>query len=219
MLTTPFAPDTELIETMRLNRQGQVLLLALHLQRLAHSAQQFGFAFNATTVLHALAPYLHQPYAQNQRLRLSLAKNGALTIECSPLAMTTQPVWVVLAPRPIQTETHYLRHKTTVRGHWAAGEQWLQQHPGYFDVIYYDDQGFVTEGGRCSVYVQQQSQWFTPPISQALLPGVQRAALLQQGLATEKRITVAELQSAPQLRVSNALRGWLDARLKVVNWS
>lgn len=211
------APNTELIETMRLNRHGQILLLDLHLERLAHSALHFGFAFNKAAVLRALAPYLHQCYPQAQRLRLSLASNGALTIQCSPLLVTPQPVWVVLAPRPIQTEARYLCHKTTVRSHWATGEKWLQQHPAYFDVIYYDDQGFITEGGRSSVYVQQHSQWFTPPYTQALLPGVQRAALLQQGLVQEKHLTVTDLLAAPQLRVSNALRGWLDARLKVIN--
>lgn len=206
-------PCTELIETMRLNTQGQILLLPLHLRRLKQSAQQLGFVYSQTTLLNALAPYLHRRYPQNQRLRLTLATNGALNLQCSPLSTTTQPVWVVLAPKPIQSPSRYLKHKTTQRQHWAAGEQWLQRHPQFFDVIYYDKEGWITEGGRSNIYIQQHQQWWTPPSCQLLLEGVQRSVLLQQNQAREKRISVQELLHAPRLRVSNALRGWLDARL------
>lgn len=207
-------PTTELIETMRLNRQGQVLLLPLHLQRIALSARQLGFTWSQSAALTALAPYLHQRYQQTQRLRLSLAKDGRLTVQCSPLHFTPQPTYVVLAPQPIQAQPLYLRHKTTQRQHWATSELWLQQHPHYFDVVHYDEQGFITEGGRSNIYIYHEQQWWTPPISQDLLAGVQRTALIQQGLVQEKHITVSELISAQHIRVSNALRGWLNAKLK-----
>lgn len=48
-------PTTELIETMRLNRQGQVLLLPLHLQRIALSARKLGFTWSQSAALTALA--------------------------------------------------------------------------------------------------------------------------------------------------------------------
>lgn len=205
--------NVELIETMRLNRQGQIALLALHLQRLTTSALKLGFSFSQKTLLQRLAPYLHQNYTQAQRLRVTLNQNGVLTLQCHPLAHTSLPVWLALAHTSIQTPTVYLEHKTTQRSHWAQDEQWLQQHPTFFDVIHYNEHGFITEGCRCNIYVQQQSQWFTPPVSLGLLPGVQRAALLKQGLVQEKNIHIDDLASAQNLRISNALRGWLDAKI------
>lgn len=198
---------------MRLNRQGQIELLALHLQRLAKSAQVFGFNFNQHTLLQSIAPYLHQTYTQPQRLRLTLAQDGTTNLQCHPLVNSSLPVWVALAPTLTQTPTVYLEHKTTRRDHWDQDETWLRQHPTFFDVIHYNEQGLITEGSRCNIYILQQSQWFTPPVSLGLLPGVQRAALLKQGLVHEKILHIDELKSAQSLRISNALRGWLNAKL------
>lgn len=211
-LATP-QPNIALIETMRLNRQGQIALLALHLERLTQSALKLGFSFNQQALLGHLAPYLHQTYTQNQRLRITLGRDGAITLSCTPLAHTPSPVWLALAHTPTQAARVYLEHKTTQRSHWAQDEKWLAQHPRFFDVIHYNKDGFITEGSRCNIYIQQQSQWFTPPLSLGLLPGVQRAALLKQGLVHEKNIHIEDLASAQNLRVSNALRGWLNARI------
>ena len=93
--------DAELIETMRLNRQGQVLLLPYHLHRLTRSAAQLGFTLDTDAVLGSLAPYLHRYYSQAQRLRISLAQDGHLSLQCSPLTTTSQPVRLRLAPRPL----------------------------------------------------------------------------------------------------------------------
>ena len=200
-----------LIETMRLNRQGQIVLLALHLQRLKRSAQQLGFNYNQADVLNALKPYLHKSYNTTQRLRLTLAANGQLNLQCSELNTTAAPVLVKLWPVSVQADTELLRHKTTARAHWQNGEQWLSQNPCFFDVLYADATGNITEGGRTNIYIWYQNQWITPPLSQPLLGGVQRQLLLNKGWVKEQSFNQQQLLSAPKIRISNALRGWLDA--------
>lgn len=206
-----------LFETMRLERTGQVLLLAYHLQRLARSACQLGFRFDQDAILHSLKPYLHQCYCQPQRVRLSINKTGKITVECSALATTPRPVRVALAAQPIHCDPLYLRHKTTVRAQWAHGERWLQKHPSYFDIIYTDQHGALTEGGRSTLYIFQQGKWFTPPLTHALLPGVYRNKLIAQGLVQEKTMYRTDLMQADRIRVSNALRGWLDAHVDALD--
>lgn len=206
-----------LFETMRLERTGQVLLLAYHLQRLARSARQLGFIFDQDAILHNLKPYLHQYYCQPQRLKLSINQAGKVAVECSALATTPQPVRVALAAQPIHCNPLYLRHKTTVRAQWANGESWLQKHPTYFDMLYIDQHGALTEGSRSTLYIFQQGKWFTPPLTQALLPGVYRDKLIAQGLVREKTLYRTDLIHADRIRVSNALRGWLDASIDALD--
>lgn len=206
-------PTSQLIETMRLNKHGQIMLLALHLRRLQRSAQTLGFAYCQRTLLQAMRPYLHQSYCTPQRLRLLLHRTGEFEIVCTPLLYTPGPVKLILQPDPIRAPLAALYHKTTQRTHWTAGEAWLQRHPSFFDVIYNDDTGLITEGGRSNIYLLRDNQWVTPAISSPMLAGVQRQYLLNKGWATEGTISRDELLSASRLRISNALRGWLDATL------
>lgn len=208
-------PNSELIETMRLNRAGQIMLLPLHLQRLQRSAQQLDFKYKTKSVLEALQPYLHHSYDQPQRLRLSLSVTGKLTAICTSLSITPQPVRLRLNSRPISlaASSSLLHHKTSQRQHWLVGEQWLQQHPSFFDVIYKDSCGSITEGGRTNIYIWHQNHWITPPLELGLLSGVMREWLLMKGWAKESPFTSDQLLAAPAVRISNALRGWLDAKV------
>ena len=206
----------KLIETMRLNRRGEVLLLPLHLTRLRTSAQQLGFFYDEKALQQHLAIHLHQPQPQPQRLRLTLEKNGHVEISCSTLAHTITPVWLKLQSTPINlpADSPLLLHKTTQRQHWHTGEKWLQQHPHFFDVIYADNTGLVTEGGRSNVYIWCKNRWITPPLQLGLLNGVLRRSLLQRGAVHEQCFTTEELLAAPKVRISNALRGWIDATIR-----
>lgn len=210
-------PNSELIETMRLNRAGEVLLLALHLRRLQRSAQQLGFKYELPLILNALKPYLHISHNQPQRLRLSITGTGQPIVSCTPLDITPQPVHIKLnhTPLVLPASSRRLHHKTSQRHHWGNGEQWLQQHPYFFDVLYADAAGFITEGGRTNVYIWQQDHWITPPLEFGLLGGVMREWLISKGWVKEAPISQKALLQAPAVRVSNALRGWLDAKVYI----
>lgn len=43
---------------------------------------------------------------------------------------------------------------------------------------------------------------------------MQRAELLEAGQAKEKVLTLADLHAADGIRLSNALRGWIDVTLR-----
>ena len=212
------APD--LIETLRLE-QGRVALWPGHRARLRASALALGYPLDAAALDGWLAERI-RGLADDapQRLRLLLAADGRLSLEAAPLPPTPEPVRIALAadvlgPEAVlEADDPWLRHKTTHRPRFAAAQRWLRAHPDHFDLIFGNAAGDLCEGSRSTIYVRDAAgAWLTPPLASGLLPGVKRQALLDEGAVREARLSLADLRQAPALRVSNALRGCLDARL------
>lgn len=203
-----------LIETMRLER-GRITLLPGHLRRLATSSTTLGYVCDVSEVQAQIEQHCADLDPQQLfRVRLLLASDGHYQITTTPLASTPQPVQIVLQPEPLSADLLWLAHKTTHRPWYEPAQAWLAQHPDIFDVIVSNPRGELCEGSRSNIYVQNdQGLWLTPPLTCGLLPGVQRQALLDAGQVREARLSPADMRSASALRVSNALRGWLDARL------
>lgn len=211
----PLAPRTppKLIETMRLEN-GRVALWPGHHARLLRSAAALGYALVPATAEALVERACATAPEGVFRLRLLVAADGKVSLESQPLPATPQPVRLRLAPEPLIADPFWLAHKTTHRPWFVAAQDWLQAHPEVFDLIHGNARGELCEGSRCTVYVRDPGgAWLTPPLDNGLLPGVQRQALLDAGLAREAGLSISDLRAAPALRVSNALRGWLEARL------
>jgi branched-subunit amino acid aminotransferase/4-amino-4-deoxychorismate lyase len=215
-------PPPALIETMRLE-DGRIALWPGHRARLLASAAALGYPLEARDLEARLSAHIRataMPAAGAWRVRLLLARDGGLSLETAPLPATPTPVRLALAARVLEgpsclgEDNPWLRHKTTHRPWFADAAAWLERRPTYFDVIFGNAAGLACEGSRCNVYLRDPAgRWLTPPIRQGLLPGVQRQWLLDTGRVQEAALSLGDLEAAPALRVSNALRGWLDARL------
>ncbi|MDZ7812233.1 MAG: bifunctional anthranilate synthase component I family protein/class IV aminotransferase [Ideonella sp.] len=240
---TDVDPGFELFETMSVDASAQphaperaesgapdVPLRAAHLARLARSAQMLGFVWREADVQQALdqamaswaqtqhtTPAHTDAYRPTARLRLSLNHRGTVTTEIEPLPdLPPGPVRVSLSPQRLPDVQPLAAHKTTLRQHYdAAVREAIDQ--GEFDQLFVTQGGWLTEGGRSSVFVKLDGQWCTPPVADGALPGVARAQILAQGLegqaVVERRIMAHELAHAQGLRVCNALRGVLVATL------
>lgn len=208
--------SVQLIETMRVEPGGAIPLLAGHMRRLAATCQALGH----TPPGAALDTALHEHVAgldttQTHRLRLLLSRDGAFSLTSNGLPPTPEPVKLALHEYALQADHAWLRHKTTHRPWYDAAQTWLSENPDYFDLVFCNVHDQVCEASRSNVYIQDASgRWLTPPVSCGLLPGVQRQALLDQGLVMEANISRQDLLDAPAVRVSNALRGWLNAVLQ-----
>eukprot|EP00004_Rigifila_ramosa_P027703 TRINITY_DN9114_c0_g2_i1.p1 TRINITY_DN9114_c0_g2~~TRINITY_DN9114_c0_g2_i1.p1 ORF type:complete len:127 (+),score=19.10 TRINITY_DN9114_c0_g2_i1:3-383(+) len=121
---------------------------------------------------------------------------------------------VMLAPDTTTAGDLFLRHKSSVRARYDAAWRAAEAQGG-FDMLFFNERGELTEGGRSNVFVQLDGRWHTPPLSCGLLPGVQRAALLADPAwnAQETIITRAMLARAEAIVVCNALRGAMPAQL------
>lgn len=202
----------DLIETMRFTPEEGLALLEMHLERMKASAQALGFAFDrhaARNAIHALCFELEAP----ARIRLSLARSGATTVESAslPAALDADgPAPCVLLPLPVDPSDWRLAHKTSDRWFYEAGLK-AARGVGAKEALFIRDDGLLTEGCFTSIFVERDGVLLTPPAALGLLPGVLRRSLIEGGRALEANLTVDDL--AEGFLIGNALRGLSAARL------
>lgn len=218
---TGLAQPFELFETMYATRETGCRNVAAHWQRLGASAKVFGFGCDLPALqaqLAAAVQSLPQPQ-QAYRLKLSLAWLGQARIEFAPLSPLPAVVGLRLARRHTQDSDLFLLHKTSVRAEYDAGWREAEQH-GCFDTLFVNSHGTLCEGGRSSVFLQLDGQWFTPPLVRGVLPGIMRAQLLcdPAWAAQERELTLDDLRRAQQIVVCNALRGVMPAKVADDGW-
>lgn len=210
---TGLTHEFDLFETMLVTAVG-CLYLERHLQRLEASARYFDFCYDERQVREAIARACAGLLQGSYRLRLTLKPSGDVEVQLAPLQQMPVPVTVLLGAAPVKMDPLFLRHKTTHRVEYDAAWQCAEKS-GAFDVLFFNDQGELTEGARSSVFVQLDGRWYTPPLACGLLPGVMRSVLLADPAwaATEKVLTRNDLHSAQAVVVCNALRGALPAQI------
>jgi para-aminobenzoate synthetase/4-amino-4-deoxychorismate lyase len=200
----------DLIETMAFMPDEGVALLELHLERIKASAAELGFEFDRHAVrnaIHALCFDADKP----AKLRLSLARSGATTLELSEMpASEPEPVICAAMHLPVDAGDWRLRHKTTDRWFYEAGLE-AARGAGASEAVFVREDGLVTEGCFNSVFVEREGVLLTPPAALGLLPGVLRRSLLDEGRAREAELTLDDL--AGGFFVGNALRGLRKAEL------
>ncbi|MBU9286559.1 aminodeoxychorismate synthase component I [Burkholderia multivorans] len=213
-------PGFQLFETTCATRAEGIRHVDRHLARLQRSADAFGFRFDADALRRAIDARCATldgdgPY----RMKLSLAKDGTLDIVAAALKpLPAGPVRVWLAAdhgfAPTRANDALLLHKTTRRADYDRAWQ-AAEALGGFDMLFVNERGELTEGGRSNLFVKLDGQWVTPPLASGVLPGVMRAVLLDDPAfgAVERIVTRDDLARAQALLLTNALRGALDAVL------
>jgi para-aminobenzoate synthetase/4-amino-4-deoxychorismate lyase len=185
------------------------------------SANALGISFDRsvanTTVLDA---YSNLDANKVYRLRLDLSIDGQLSCTTGPLDELNEPVKLFWAKDILQSVSvmhsgnPLLLHKVSKRALYDQAWQKSVQLGG-FDALFTNEQGFVTEGGRSTVFIRPKdsAEWLTPPISAGLLPGVMRANLLADPLmnAREANLTIKDVSMAEEIILTNALRGPIKA--------
>jgi para-aminobenzoate synthetase / 4-amino-4-deoxychorismate lyase len=210
---TGLSNDFELFETMQATRDGACRNFDSHLQRLRASAAYFGFVFDeamikdkVTRTCASLAPQ------KVYRMRLAVRQDGTCLLQAAEVMPLALPVKVFLAREATQSSDIFLRHKSSVRTRYDAAWRSAEEQGG-FDMLFCNERGELTEGGRSNVFVKVDGCWYTPPLDAGVLPGVMRAILLKDPAwaAQERTLTLDDLHRAEEVVVCNALRGALPA--------
>nr|WP_217345450.1 chorismate-binding protein [Noviherbaspirillum sp. L7-7A]MBV0879732.1 chorismate-binding protein [Noviherbaspirillum sp. L7-7A] len=211
---TGLPQEFTLFETMHATRDDGCRHLERHLARLAASARYFGFGWDGQALRAKIAAACAGLGEGEHALKLVLSFAGEATLAASPLAPWPQPVKVLLAPQPTASDALFLRHKTSLRERYDQAWRTAQEQ-GAFDMLFHNERGELTEGGRSNVFLLLDGHWLTPPLTAGVLPGVMRGVLLDDPAwgAREARLSMADLRRAEQVLVCNALRGALRARV------
>ncbi len=205
--------DFHLLETLLWEPDGGFFLLDPHLDRLGQSARYFGFPCDREEIERRLEQAVTPaaPAAGPRRVRLLLARDGAVSVETQPLpAAGESPVRIGFAGEPVDSREPLLYHKTTQR---EIYERRAAARPDCGDVLLINERGEVTESTIANLVVQIGGERFTPPLSSGLLPGVFRALLLERGEIRERVLLPDDLRRAEGLWLVNSVRRWRSAVL------
>jgi para-aminobenzoate synthetase/4-amino-4-deoxychorismate lyase len=209
-----------LFETI-LVRKGQAQHVQLHLARLANSASALGIPCSLPDMAKVIELGCENCSIDTEyRLRLDLDYQGIVAYQItpiSPLKGSAKIFWARDILPDSSQATFYsgnvlLRHKVSIRN--LYDQAWrLAEGLGGFDALFINEQGYVTEGGRSSVFIKSGDSWLTPPVSAGLLPGVMRSIILNdpQWNAHEVNLTIDDIRNAKEIMLSNALRGFIPA--------
>jgi len=211
------APDEappRLIETMRFDGV-RFPLLDRHVERLARSADYFGYPFDASRFrrrVEAIATDDNRHAVL--KVRATLDRWGRLAIETHPVEEKERPWRLTIADERVDASDPLFYHKTT---HRRVYEQALQaaRADGFDEALLLNEDGAVTEGTYSNVFVREGDTLLTPPVSCGLLAGVYRDYLLEtQDRARECVLALGDLRRADAVYCCNAVRGWCEAVLE-----
>jgi para-aminobenzoate synthetase/4-amino-4-deoxychorismate lyase len=219
-LTSP-TPIFQLIETLLWEPEAGYWLLADHLARLQASADYFLFCCDLPVIEQRLGQEARLFATAPMRVRLTLAKDGTLTLGSQPCALpmsrhlpripALQPVdlpRIVLSAVPTDSSLPWAFHKTTRR---EVYDRELQQAraKGLFDCCFVNERGELTEGSITNIIIYRQGLYFTPPLQCGLLAGIMRKYLLadSQVPLRERVLTRDDLRQAEAVFLCNSVRG------------
>ncbi|MDT7728734.1 MAG: para-aminobenzoate synthetase / 4-amino-4-deoxychorismate lyase [Actinomycetota bacterium] len=209
VLRHPPAPPRSLLETMRLEPSGRVVNLERHLTRMATSARHFRFPCDVTALRSAIRR-AGEASPGTCRLELRLDSDGIATAETEPLRPSIGVAALAFADRRVHSANESLFHQDADRRRY---ERLRRTRLDVDDVVLINEKGHVTETTRANLAVLLRGQWWTPPLDCGLLPGVERARLVESGVLAECVLTPADVVSADALALVSSLRGWRQARL------
>lgn len=199
----------ELVETLLW--QGRARRWGGHLERLSSSIRYFGFGGDPARIEAALAAE-GAGRVGRWKLRILYAENGGFRLEWSELADLEEPVKLGRAAGETDSQDPFLFHKTTNRPLYREAQS-VAAARGWFDLIFCNREGRVTEGSISNIFARIRGRWVTPPLEDGVLSGVMRAQLIRAWGVREGSLTWDQLAVAEEIVVSNSVRGPLRAML------
>lgn len=202
-----------LLESMKYDAKDGIVLFEKHLERLKKSALFFNFMFDEKAIRCLVQEVTTTlPTESIYKIRLTLSKHGTLNIDYTNIDALTTPktrVITLYSCERTQKENILLQHKTTdssTRRFYNNVFSTLSDN--YYDVIFMNQDGFITESTRANIFIQREGKILTPAIHCGLLPGVMRQKLLEENTSIEQTcLTPMDLHQADKIWLTNSVRG------------
>jgi para-aminobenzoate synthetase/4-amino-4-deoxychorismate lyase len=203
----------ELIETMLYQPGKGIWLRGYHLSRLSASAAYFGFRFDARKVHDAIDGAIANHSEERLRVRLLLDEDGAVSVTTAPQSATADDAVMryVISDTRLNSGDLFLYHKTTRRELYDREWEHYSETLGADEVIYLNENGEIAEGSRTTIFLEREAKLLTPRLAAGVLPGTLRAALIDDGRASEARLTVQDLNRSGKVYLGNSVRGLVRA--------
>jgi len=199
-----------LIETIFWSKKG-FWLLDLHLRRLKRSCRYFSVPFFEEKIKEELVKKVKRRKKET-KLRLLIDLKGKVSVSAKKLKKIALPVKAKINSKRVDPSDKFLYHKTTKRSLYER-ERKKANEEGFFETIFLNTKGELTEGAISNIFLKQEGKLFTPPVSCGLLPGVLRQHLLGQKKASQKKLYLKDIREADKIYLGNSVRGLLEAKI------
>ena len=196
----------ELFETM-LIENGKIKDWLVHINRMKMASEYFLFSFNYEKLNNIKNEVLNKVQSDNKyRLKLLLKKYGELNYEVTEYINERKKVKIILSEKRISSNNTFQYFKTTNRNIYNDEYQkW--QNEDFFDVIFLNEKGELSEGAISNIFVKIKGNWFTPKINCGILNGIERSRLLKEkSNIKETAIALDDLANAENIILTNSLR-------------
>ncbi|RKY44031.1 MAG: aminodeoxychorismate synthase component I [Candidatus Omnitrophota bacterium] len=201
-----------LIESL-LYQQGKFWLLNYHLRRLKKSCQYFNISLNLKELREKLNSFSKRlSFHQKYKIRLLVDKQGKVKISSAVIRKIKEPLLVKISSEKTDPQNPFLYHKTTCRQLYEQ-EKKKARLSGFFEVIFTNKKGQITEGTISNIFLLNRNKFYTPSLNCGLLGGVLREHLLKTKKAQEKNIYLDDLLKAKRVFLGNSVRGLIPARI------
>lgn len=200
-------PEFEIIESLLYNKR--FVRKSDHIHRMYSSVCYFGFSVTKKQIKEffdyiAGLPELDYMY----KFRIILNRRGELRWEKSRIFSNGDTSnKLLLSSETIDKKNVFLYHKTTYRPWYRSAMKQIQEG-NCFDIVFFNEDGEITEGARSTIFIKQGDRLFTPPISCGLLAGVYRKNLLKQKKCVEKVLFRHDIEKADAVYCANSVRGF-----------
>jgi len=198
-----------LVESILWDKNKGYFLLDLHLKRVEKSAKSFSYPYKEKEIKRKLKEAALNE-KRNLKIRLVLDAEGSINIKKEPIKESKTPIKIRISERRINSKDKLLYHKTTKRAFYDR-ERKKGLVKGYFETIFLNERGQLTEGTISNIFVLKDKRLYTPPVKSGLLPGVLREHFIKEGKAKEKILYLKDLKGADKVYVGNSVRGLLAA--------
>jgi len=198
-----------LVESILWDKNKGYFLLDLHLKRVEKSAKSFSYPYKEKEIKRKLKEAALNE-KRNLKIRLVLDAEGSINIKKEPIKKSKTPIKIRISERRINSKDKLLYHKTTKRAFYDR-ERKKGLVKGYFETIFLNERGQLTEGTISNIFVLKDKRLYTPPVKSGLLPGVLREHFIKEGKAKEKILYLKDLKGADKVYVGNSVRGLLAA--------
>ena len=198
----------QLIETMRVEADGSVPLLEMHLERLLQSAAQLGFEAKASEIRTGIQAQTSRA-REVSKLRLVLHANGELVLKITPLPQSPHPMTFRVDSEATPSDHPELRHKTTRRTVYTEARERV---PDADETLLINERGELMEFSIGNLLLRVRDRWLTPPLESGPLSGIRRRRELSGPQVQEQVLTLAELEQADEIFLTNAVRGRVPMR-------
>ncbi len=205
-----------IFESMKYCAHSQTIVhLSEHLARLQHSAQCLHFKADISIISEKVQKAV-LGLKHDHKIKVTLAQSGEISIHLSVLEPVTdsKPPVINLSDQLIDHRNFLLKHKTSIRQIYDS-EYALHYSQGAYDVLFINQNGFLTEGSRHNLFIEKNGIYYTSPVRSGLLPGIERQCLLSSHdiSCVEKPIKPEDLLHAEKILLTNSVRGIVQVSL------